>query len=363
MDNPKPRKFVLKVPLDYRRQEAVHEPSHKADSVDTADQDIQDLLDDDDHEDDAGVSHPSSPIAVESTASVLKSQPPSPLATPRGSSVARDPDDLGTPKRPSKRPKYNKKSLKPSDSTTPAGEEGTATPSGRVSGTTTPTNGAGTWRKGLKKGQTRADAIAQFKKRNPGQPLPAGWEPAPSGGSSERPSLAVTSGLVKSSTGSFRDPDGTGSGSAAVDKVKGGHLVGHVTIVAPSQHVDDLDDQPTPTVKAAFPTYAYPYQDARSIQLDIHHATPHELAKLNLHTDLNLTDLKVLENGDEPAQVPKNHSPGQDDGDDQQPRKNVVYKHYIETTGIPVIKAVDPAKVSPQTRPFPFCQKIRPSRF
>lgn len=220
MDNPKPRKFVLKVPLDYRRQEAVHEPSHKADSVDTADQDIQDLLDDDDHEDDAGVSHPSSPIAVESTASVLKSQPPSPLATPRGSSVARDPDDLGTPKRPSKRPKYNKKSLKPSDSTTPAGEEGTATPSGRVSGTTTPTNGAGTWRKGLKKGQTRADAIAQFKKRNPGQPLPAGWEPAPSGGSSERPSLAVTSGLVKSSTGSFRDPDGTGSGSAAVDKVK-----------------------------------------------------------------------------------------------------------------------------------------------
>ena len=31
-------------------------------------------------------------------------------------------------------------------------------------------------RRGLKKGQTRADAIAMFKENNPGKPLPPGWD-------------------------------------------------------------------------------------------------------------------------------------------------------------------------------------------
>ena len=64
-------------------------------------------------------------------------------------------------------------------------------------------------RRGLKKGETRAHAIAKFRENNPGQPLPPGWDfPAPPAEKPAKPAAVRMISFRKEPTPPPREPKG-----------------------------------------------------------------------------------------------------------------------------------------------------------
>lgn len=183
-------------------------------------------------------------------------------------------------------------------------------------------------RRGLRKGQSRADAIAMFHEANPGVPLPPGWDFP--GNVPEKPVLAKMASFRKEPPPPPPPPKGDLLSYVTVEQIV---AQGEDSLVEAKQgessFVRVLSGISRLTV-SAIADIVMPSGPSRPVatamRLDIANADETDFEKLGVEVREPLRDPEAVA-------TPENVG-------------HPVFRHHVVMQGLPILKAVDPTKVS-----------------